>query len=212
LLRTPTDEARVPLFTHPIHPRIIQEFVHEFGASWAVFGTPESGKGIMGALSPDTRCPAVAITRGDSHAKALKALIEDNITKGVLKRDSEWSVKTLADQWAALQQDDSTSSAVSCSSDTDDDVTGAGESRKKGKRKSKKNKSSSKGPKDKEQVKGEKHKKDKKHKDKSKDKKEDRSDKKGVKGDSSKKGDAGETASSSLTVLQKLLEEGSSKQ
>ena len=228
LLRTPTNEQAVPLFTHPMHPAIVKEFIYELGATWAIFATPESGCGLMGALSPQCRVPVVAIARNDAHATILKKLVEQAIVAAVLDKSSEWAVKTLAEQWSDLMESDSSEESSESSSDDgeSDDEGGVGKGgesngdkhdKDKEDKNDKEGKTNKKSKKDKKDKKDDK--KDKKHKKEKKDnknkhgkqlakkaKKSKKSAPKADKVDAKSKADKKNVGQpSSLSVLEKLL-------
>jgi hypothetical protein len=141
LLRQPTDNAAVPLFSHPMHPTLIKEFVTSLEATWAIFGTPESGCGLLGCLSPDTRVPVLSFARNKAHADVLKTFVKTSIANQCLLLGSEWASKSLAEQWAQLNSDSDSSDSCSGNHDKSDnesfeggrDTEAEGE-RKKGKR------------------------------------------------------------------------------
>ena len=208
LLRTPTDNDCVPLFTHPMHPSVCKEFISEFGATWAIFGTPEAGCGLLGALSPQCRVPVVALARNQTHATVLKTLVEDAIAAAVVKQDTDWTMRTLADQWAQVHSESESELETS-------DVSGASEGNKLEDKSADKDKDDKKGKKRKKSEKA--HKSDKTHKKSKKDKnkkddnksKDDKKEKdskkdKNKKGDKKSKGDKAKEVDS-LNVLEALL-------
>jgi hypothetical protein len=125
LVRKPTDVGAVPLFTHPIHPNLIREFVISLSATWAIFGTPESGCGLMGCLSPLAKVPVVAFARNAAHANVLTELVKNTITEQCLQLNCEWTSKALAAQWANLCSDSMSSDASSGSAGSDDETDAA---------------------------------------------------------------------------------------
>ena len=155
LLRQPTDSTAVPLFSHPIHPTLIKEFVVSLEATWAIFGTPESGCGLLGCLSPQARIPVVAFARNKTHAETLKGLVKTAIANHCLLLGTEWTSKSLAEQWAQLETDSDSSDSGSCSNEDEDDLPSEGggkpeeavgeESKGKHKKKGSKEKSKDKG-------------------------------------------------------------------
>ena len=121
LVRLPTDEGKVPLFAHPMHPDLAREFVTSLEATWAIFGTPESGCGLLGCLSPLAKVPVVAFARNSSHAQALAELVKTSIREKVLKMKGEWTSRALSQQWAKLNEVLDSSSGDSSADSSDDD-------------------------------------------------------------------------------------------
>ena len=93
LLRRPTDTNAVPLFTHTLHPKLIRDFVASSSASWTIFGTPESGSGLMGCLLPFAKAPVMTFARNSVHAKALINLAKHQIMEQCLRLEGEWTSK-----------------------------------------------------------------------------------------------------------------------
>lgn len=116
ILRTPTNPDAVPLFTHPIHPDVIKELVHSLEAKWVVIGTPESGCGVRGALSPAIRTPVVAICRNQAHAHQVVHLTKVFIAESLLRKGNEWTGPGLSSLWTEVGSDGETSDCSSSSS------------------------------------------------------------------------------------------------
>ena len=107
LTRTPTDANHVPMFSHPIHPSIIKELMHSLEGKWCIMGTPESGCGATGCLSPHISKPVIAICRNSAHAAAMKDLMEEHIVNSMLSLGNEWTAPTLAKQVNELVESES---------------------------------------------------------------------------------------------------------
>ena len=118
--RTYTDDSNVPLFAHPLHPNLVREFVTSLGATWSIFGTPESGRGLLGCLSPLAKVPVVAFARNSAHAQVMSTLVKTSIQHKCLQLSGEWTSKALAEQWSKLSKaEDSESSSSSSTVDFD---------------------------------------------------------------------------------------------
>ena len=132
ILRTPTNPDVVPLFSHPVHPDIIKEVVHSLEAKWVVIGTPESGCGLRGALSPAIRVPVVATCRNQAHAKQVEHMTKVFIAESLLRKGNEWTGPGLSTLWTSLGSDGETSdSSSSSSSDGETSKSKGGKKNKK---------------------------------------------------------------------------------
>ena len=83
----------VPLFCHPMHPKFVREICHELCASWAVFGTPESGVGLQGALA--SKVAVVALARNQKHKEILQTEILESLQEKIVASNTDFSMNSL---------------------------------------------------------------------------------------------------------------------
>jgi len=110
LLRKPTNEEEVALFTHVVPPELVKEFLYELGSQWAIFGTAAAGVAARGALA--LKKPTVLFALGEEHEKLLKRGVEAGIVGSVLN-GGDFCSKTLMASWQEPQDDTSDSESDS---------------------------------------------------------------------------------------------------
>ena len=87
--------------THVVSGDIVKEFMWEFQANWAIFGTSEVGVAARGCLA--CQKPAVLFALNEDHEKILRKGLEQGIVESVLA-GGDFSSKNLVAQWQALQE------------------------------------------------------------------------------------------------------------
>ena len=195
LTRKVTNEEEVPFMTHVVSGEIVKEFIYEFRANWAIFGTSEVGMAARGCLA--SQKPAVLFALNDDHEKILRKGLEQGIVESVLA-GGDFSSKNLVAQWQALQEESESESSTNSGSQASEDCAPdqASENENKATKDEKENK---------EKKKSKQKKQNKKHKKKDKKKEEKNKNKK----DKKAKKDSG---AGSKDVLQALIASGNGNQ
>ena len=124
LTRKVTNEEEVPFMTHIVSGEVVKEFMWEFRANWAIFGTPEVGIGACGSLA--CQKPTVLFALNEDHEKILRKGLEQGIVESILA-GGDFSSKNLVAQWQALQEESAPESGTSSGSQASEDSAQASE-------------------------------------------------------------------------------------